>query len=177
MADDGLRRPDLYNPAVGIRLSVGADHRGVELAERLCESLRHDGHEVELFVPPKGESCDYPEVAWRVSRRVVDGGAELGVLICGSGVGMCIAANKVKGIRAASVHDEITAEICRSHNDANVICVSADLLGRALVEKIVNLCIKTRFSGGRHARRLNKILAMEAGQDPTTVANGADRAD
>lgn len=157
-----------------MRLSIGADHRGVELAERVCESLRRDGHEVELFVPPKGESCDYPEVAWRVSRRVVDGGAELGVLICGSGVGMCIAANKIKGIRAASVHDEITAEISRSHNDANVICVSADLLGRALVEKIVNLCIKTRFSGGRHTRRLRKILAIEAGDDPTSMKDSGE---
>jgi ribose 5-phosphate isomerase B len=148
----------------------------VELAERVCESLRRDGHEVELFVPPKGESCDYPEVAWRVSRRVVEGAAQLGVLICGSGVGMCIAANKIKGIRAASVHDEITAEISRSHNDANVICVSADLLGRALVEKIVNLCINTHFSGGRHTRRLQKILAIEAGEDPTTMTAAGNHA-
>ena len=129
-----------------------------------------------MFIPPKGESCDYPEVAWRVSKRVVDGGAELGVLICGSGVGMCIAANKIKGIRAASVHDEITAEISRSHNDANVICVSADLLGRALVDKIVNLCIRTPFSGGRHTRRLQKILAIEAGEDPTLVSGSGDNA-
>lgn len=148
----------------------------MELAERVCESLRRDGHEVELFVPPKGESCDYPEVAWRVSRRVVEGAAQLGVLICGSGVGMCIAANKIKGIRAASVHDEITAEISRSHNDANVICVSADLLGRALVEKIVNLCINTHFSGGRHTRRLQKILAIEAGEDPTSMTAAGDHA-
>lgn len=148
----------------------------MELAERVCESLRRDGHEVELFVPPKGESCDYPEVAWRVSRRVVEGAAQLGVLICGSGVGMCIAANKIKGIRAASVHDEITAEISRSHNDANVICVSADLLGRALVEKIVNLCINTHFSGGRHTRRLQKILAIEAGEDPTTMTAAGNHA-
>lgn len=148
----------------------------MELAERVCESLRRDGHEVELFVPPKGESCDYPEVAWRVSRRVVDGAVQLGVLICGSGVGMCIAANKIKGIRAASVHDEITAEISRSHNDANVICVSADLLGRALVEKIVNLCINTHFSGGRHTRRLQKILAIEAGEDPTSMTAAGEHA-
>lgn len=129
-----------------------------------------------MFVPPKGESCDYPEVAWRVSRRVVDGAVQLGVLICGSGVGMCIAANKIKGIRAASVHDEITAEISRSHNDANVICVSADLLGRALVEKIVNLCINTHFSGGRHTRRLQKILAIEAGEDPTSMTAAGEHA-
>lgn len=157
-----------------MRLALGADHRGAELAERVCESLRRDGHDVELFAPPKGEMCDYPEVAWKVSRRVVDGQAEMGVLICGTGVGMCIAANKIKGVRAASVHDEITAEISRSHNDANVICVSADLLGPTLVEKIVNLCIRTQFADGRHARRLRKILAMEAGQDPATVEdNGA----
>lgn len=158
---------------MGIRLALGADHRGAELAERVCESLRRDGHEVDLFVPPKGESCDYPEVAWQVARRIVDGQAEMGVLVCGSGVGMCIAANKMKGIRAASVHDEITAEISRSHNDANVICVSADLLGPALVEKIVSLCIRTKFAGGRHARRLSKILAIEAGADPSTVVETA----
>jgi ribose 5-phosphate isomerase B len=154
---------------VSFRIAIGADHRGAELAERLTESLRVDGRTVELIAPPRGESCDYPEVAWRVAQHVVGKRADMGVLICGSGVGMCIAANKIKGVRAASVHDEITAEISRSHNDANVICVSADLLGRALVEKIINLCINTQFSGGRHARRLSKILAIEAGQDPTTI--------
>lgn len=156
-----------------MKIAIGADHRGAELAERLTESLRLEGRIVELIAPPRGESCDYPEVAWRVSRLVVTGNVQMGVLICGSGVGMCIAANKIKGIRAASVHDEITAEISRSHNDANIICVSADLLGRALVEKIINLCINTQFSGGRHARRLQKILAIEAGCDPATVTDPA----
>jgi ribose 5-phosphate isomerase B len=91
------------------------------------------------------------------------------VLICGTGVGMAIAANKVKGVRAAVVHDELTAEISRSHNDANVLCMSADLLGQRLIEKIVDVWIATPFAGGRHARRVHKIEAIERGDDPASV--------
>lgn len=149
-----------------MKLAIGADHRGGEAAGRLAERLRTAGHEVELFVPPPGEPCDYPEPAWVVGNLVSGGSAALGVLICGTGVGMCIAANKIRGVRAASVHDEITAELSRSHTDANVICLSADLLGIKLIEKIVDLFLRTPFEGGRHSRRVEKIGAIEAGLDP-----------
>jgi len=149
-----------------MQLLIGADHRGAEAATRLGERLTTLGHQVRVVSPPAGEACDYPEQAWEVGNLVAKGDYEMGVLICGTGVGMCIAANKVKGVRAASVHDEITAELSRSHNDANVVCLSADLLGQRLIEKIVDLCIITPFSGGRHERRVAKIRTMEDGRDP-----------
>jgi ribose 5-phosphate isomerase B len=149
-----------------MKLMIGADHRGAEAANRLSERLMTLGHQVRVISPPPGEACDYPEPAWDVGKDVAAGACDMGILICGTGVGMCIAANKVAGVRAASVHDEITAELSRSHNDANVICVSADLLGQRLIEKIVDLFIATPFGGGRHERRVAKIKAMEQGRDP-----------
>lgn len=149
-----------------MKLAIGADHRGVEAAGRLADRLRAAGHQVDLLIPTPGEACDYPEPAYVVGTKVAKGDAERGVLICGTGVGMCIAANKIKGVRAASVHDEITAEISRSHTDANIVCVSADLLGLRLIEKIIDLFLQTPFEGGRHIRRVGKIHAIEAGQDP-----------
>jgi ribose 5-phosphate isomerase B len=98
---------------------------------------------------------------------VASGMADCGLLICGTGIGMSIAANKVKGIRAAVVHDEITAQISRSHNDSNVLCLSADLLGHRLIEQIIDAWLKTPFEGGRHARRLAKIRMIEEGRDPS----------
>ena len=104
-----------------------------------------------------------------MGKAVAEGRADLGLLICGTGIGMSIAANKIPGVRAAVVHDELTAQISRSHNDANVLCLSADLLGHRLIEQIVETWIKTPFEGGRHARRVHKIEAIERGEDPTTV--------
>jgi len=151
-----------------MNISIGADHRGFDVATRLAEFLRAGGHTIDMHVPPEGQSSDYPETAWLVGTQVSKGAAEMGLLVCGTGVGMCIAANKVPGIRAASVHDELTAELSRSHNDANVICLSADLLGLQLIERIVDLCIRTPFSGGRHARRIEKVALIEDGKDPRT---------
>ncbi len=152
-----------------MKLAIGADHRGVDVARRLSDSLTQAGHSVSLFLPPDGQSCDYPETAWEVGGVVSNGEAEMGVLVCGTGVGMCMAANKIKGVRAASVHDELTAELSRSHNDANVVCISADLLGLQLIERIVDLCLRTPFNGGRHARRLEKIAMIESGVDPRST--------
>lgn len=149
-----------------MKLAIGADHRGLEAATRLVEGLVAQNHQVDLHAPPKGQACDYPETAWTVGHAVANAQVEMGILICGTGVGMCIAANKINGVRAASVHDELTAEICRSHNDANVICISADLLGHQLIERIVEQWLNTSFTGGRHARRLEKIKLIEQGQDP-----------
>lgn len=148
---------------------MSADHRGAGAAKQVADRLRQEGHTVELVGDVGGQVVDYPEPAWQVGKTVADGRADLGLLICGTGIGMSIAANKVKGVRAAVAHDELTAQISRSHNDANVLCLSADLLGQRLIENIVEVWLKTPFEGGRHARRLHKITAIEEGKDPTRV--------
>lgn len=139
---------------------------------RLADRFRTEGYIVQLELPPAGQPCDYPDPAYLVGMSVAQDKADLGILICGTGVGMSMAANKIKGVRAALVHDEITAEISRSHTNANVICLSADLLGLRLIEKIIDLWLKTPFEGGRHQRRLAKIEAIEQGIDPRSLSNG-----
>ena len=134
-----------------------------------ADKLKNEGHQVLVLGDVSGEPCDYPEPAFKVANAVAKGDIELGVLICGTGVGVCIAANKVKGVRAANVHDEITAQLSRSHNNANILCLSADLLGQRLIEKIVDQWLATPFSGGRHTRRVDKIAAIEQGKDPSTI--------
>ncbi len=149
-----------------MRIAMSADHRGVSATRLLADKLKRDGHEVQIVGECAATVVDYPEPAYLVARAVAEGRADLGLLICGTGIGMSIAANKVKGARAAVVHDELTAQISRSHNDSNVLCLSADLLGQRLIENIVEIWIKTPFAGGRHARRVNKIRAIEEGKDP-----------
>jgi ribose 5-phosphate isomerase B len=153
-----------------MKLALSADHRGVGATRSLADRLRSQGHEVVVLGSMSGETCDYPDPAYTVGHAVARGEAERGILLCGSGIGMSIAANKVKGVRAALVHDELTAEMSRSHNDANVVCMSADLLGQRLIEKIVDIWLSTPFQGGRHERRVKKIHAIENGTDPATLA-------
>src|SRR5438067_6020476 len=144
-----------------MKIVVGSDHRGFEAKQRLAESLRRQGHEV-LDVGTQGrDSVDYPDYAFEVARAVGEGRAERGILICGTGVGMTIAANKVAGVRAAPCHDSITAEMSRRHNDANVLCLSADLLGEDLIDRMVRIWLATDFEGGRHARRVEKLMRIE----------------
>jgi ribose 5-phosphate isomerase B len=152
-----------------MRIALGADHRGAPSIAGLVDKLKHEGHEVILCADCPGQVCDYPERAYKVARTVAGGQADAGILICGTGIGMSIAANKIKGIRAAVVHDELTAQLSKSHNDANIICMSADLLGQRLIEKISEVWLATKFEGGRHARRVRKISAIEAGLDPSTI--------
>jgi ribose 5-phosphate isomerase B len=114
--------------------------------------------------PESSESVDYPDFAFQVARAVGSGQVERGILICGTGIGMCIAANKVRGVRAAPCHDSITAEMSRRHNNANLLCLSADLLGEELIDRMLKIWLETEFEGGRHARRVDKITAFEAGQ-------------
>lgn len=149
-----------------MRIALGSDHRGVDAVRQLADQLARDGHQTQVFIPASGESCDYPEPAFKVASAVAGSAADRGVLICGTGIGMSIAANKVHGARAAVVHDELTAQLSRSHNDANIICLSGDLLGQRLIEKVVGLFLKTEFEGGRHARRVEKIAAIERGESP-----------
>lgn len=147
-----------------MRIAIGSDHRGFEAKRRLVNTLRQLGHEV-IDVGAEGtESVDYPDYAFQVAIRVSRGEADRGILICGTSIGMCIAANKVRGVRAAPCHDSITAEMSRRHNDANVLCLSADLLGEELIDRMVRIWLETEFEGGRHARRVEKVAKIEREQ-------------
>jgi ribose 5-phosphate isomerase B len=147
-----------------MKIAIGSDHRGYEAKRRLVPMLRQLGHEVIDAGPDGVESVDYPDFADAVAKRVSSGEVERGILICGTGIGMCIAANKVKGVRAAPCHDSITVEMSRRHNDANVLCLSADLLGDELIGRLVRIWLETDFEGGRHARRVDKIKRIEGEQ-------------
>lgn len=153
-----------------MRIALGADHRGREVCAHLAEMLARLSHEVEVVETPDLPICDYPDVAYAVARRVADGRADRGILVCGSGLGMSIAANKLDGIRAAPVHDEVTADMSRRHNDTNVLCLAADMLGHRIIDRIVQTWLNTPFEGGRHARRVAKINAIEQGIDPSTIS-------
>ncbi len=144
-----------------MNIAIGSDHRGVEAKRRLVASLQQQGHTVIDIGTNAHESVDYPDLAFEVAQRVSKGTAERGILICGTGIGMCIAANKLRGVRAAPCHDRITAEMSRRHNDANVLCLSADLLGEELIDRMVRIFLETPFDGGRHARRVEKIGKIE----------------
>lgn len=159
-----------------MKIGLGADHRGAASARQLMDRLTALGHEVSAYSSLSGDFCDYPLPAHKLGHAVAGGQVDRGVLICGTGIGMCIAANKVKGVRAALAHDELTAEISRTHNDANILCLSADLLGQRLIEKICEVWLNTPFQGGRHARRLEEITAIEQGQDPATLAHSTGSA-
>jgi ribose 5-phosphate isomerase B len=144
-----------------MRIAIGGDHRGFEAKRRINAAVQVLGHAIEDMGTDSRESVDYPDLAFRVAEAVGSGRAERGILICGTGIGMAIAANKVRGVRAAPCHDSITAEMCRRHNDANVLCLSADLLGEELIDRMVRIWLETAFEGGRHARRVEKITRYE----------------
>ncbi|GAB4521089.1 MAG: ribose 5-phosphate isomerase B [Phycisphaerales bacterium] len=145
---------------------IGADHRGLSAAKHLVDHLRGQGVDVRLIAPEDGSPRDYPDIAYEVARSVATGEFPEAVLICATGVGMAIAANKVPGVRAAVVHDELTSELSKSHNHANIVCMSADLLGDRLMAKIVDIWRQTQKGGGRHERRVSKIGIIESGADP-----------
>ncbi|MEQ9208139.1 MAG: ribose 5-phosphate isomerase B [Phycisphaerales bacterium] len=149
---------------------IGSDHRGNTAAKQILETIKNLGHDGWIEGSCDDQPCDYPEKAWQVGQQVTSGKADRGVLICGTGIGMSIAANKIDGLRAALVHDELTAQLSRSHNDANILCLSADLLGARLMDKIVEVWIGTPFEGGRHQRRIDKITEIEHGRDPSVAA-------
>jgi len=144
-----------------MKIAIGSDHRGYDAKRRIIVLLQQLGHEVEDVGPFGNESVDYPDFALQVASAVGEQRVERGILICGTGIGMCIAANKVRGVRAAPCHDSITAEMSRRHNNANVLCLSADLLGDELMNRMVRIWLETEFEGGRHARRVDKIVRFE----------------
>ena len=148
-----------------MRISIGSDHRGFHVKAKLVSLLAQLGHEVSDVGSSSGtESVDYPDIASLVSARVSRGEVERGILVCGTGIGMSIAANKFPGVRAAACYDEIMADICRRHNDVNVLCLSGDLLGERPIDNLVKIWRQTEFEGGRHARRLGKIYEIERGE-------------
>ena len=144
-----------------MRIAVGSDHRGYHLKEKILGVLKSAGHETSDAGAAGDESVDYPDYASVVAKQVSEGGVDRGILICGTGIGMAIAANKYPGVRAAPCTDEVTAEISRRHNDLNILCLSADLLSPRVVERMVDVWIKTEFEAGRHARRVEKIADIE----------------
>jgi ribose 5-phosphate isomerase B len=145
-----------------MKIAIGSDHRGFDAKGRILSILHQLGHETFDAGPHGRDSVDYPDFAFEVARAVGEGRADRGILICGTGIGMCIAANKVRNVRAAPCHDCITAEMSRRHNDANVLCLSADLLGEGLIERMVRIWLETEFESGRHARRVEKITRFES---------------
>lgn len=150
-----------------MKIALGADHRGHAMKEKVVALLSDSGHEVLDMGTNSRTSVDYPDVAYPAAKAVADGKAERGILICGSGIGMDICANKVPGIRAALCHDELTAQMSRRHNDANILCLASDITSEDLVRNIINSWLKTEFeSGGRHARRVKKMSWIEQGKDP-----------
>ena len=146
-----------------MKIAFGNDHRGVGVKTRVVGLLRDLGHEIVDFGANGTASVDYPDSALQVGEAVGSGTAERGLLICATGHGMCIAANKVHGVRAVNCRDQLDTELSRRHNDSNVLCLSADLIGEEQIEKMVRAWLQTEFEGGRHARRLEKISAFEQG--------------
>jgi ribose 5-phosphate isomerase B len=144
-----------------MKIALGADHAGFELKERIRQHLLKQGVDVKDQGTNSGESVDYPDFARLVGEEVARKNADWGILVCGSGIGMAMAANKVPGIRAARATSELEAQLSREHNDANVLTVGARLSDEATALKIVDRWLQTPFAGGRHARRVEKIAALE----------------
>jgi len=144
-----------------LKIALGADHRGYQAKERVKTQLGTMGYEVLDFGTDSPASCDYPDAAYPACQAVTKGEAESAILFCGTGIGMSISANKVRGIRAALCHDEFSAEMARRHNNANILCLPADLIGDELTRRIVEVWLKSRFEGGRHERRIRKITEFE----------------
>ena len=139
-------------------IAVGSDHAGFELKEILKEHLRERGMEVLDSGTFSDESCDYPDYAKKVAENLLEKKAQLGVLVCGTGIGMSIAANKIKGIRAAVLSDEFSAQATRSHNDANILCLGARVIDARKAQELLDIFLDTPFSGEeKHIRRINKL--------------------
>jgi len=150
-----------------MRIALASDHAGFQLKDHLARSLAAAGHDVTDLGTDSTESVDYPAFAEHAARAVADGEADKGVLVCGSGNGVAIVANKVAGVRAVNAHDVEEAEMCRRHNDANVVTLSGAHLAPAQADAIVATFLATDFDGGRHARRVDQITAIESATGAT----------
>lgn len=142
-------------------LAIGCDHGGYELKQEVIKHLEERGVPYKDYGTFSTESVDYPDYALKVCEAITSGEAERGILICGTGIGMSMAANKVKGIRAAVCHDTFSAEFTRRHNDANVLCMGGRVVGPGLACKVVDAYLDNEFEGGRHQRRVDKITEIE----------------
>lgn len=147
-----------------MRIAVGSDHRGVSMRAKIIDVLNNLDQEVVDVGTKEDKSVDYPDVAALVARKVSRGEVDRGILVCGTGLGMAIVANKFPGVRAAPCHDSVTAELSRRHNDLNVLCLSGDILGERLVDRLIETWLNTEFEGGRHLRRVEKVKAIERGE-------------
>ena len=144
-----------------MKIAMGADHGGFSLKETIKQHLEEQGHEVLDLGTYDTASCHYPVYAEKVARAVAAGQAERGILVCGTGIGMSIAANKIPGIRAAAVSDCFTAQATREHNDANILCLGARVIGEGLAMELVHAFLENEFEGGKHARRVAMIAELE----------------
>jgi RpiB/LacA/LacB family sugar-phosphate isomerase len=151
-----------------MKISIGADHAGFGLKQKIKQMLEQAGMSVDDRGTDSTESVDYPDFALKVGEEVSHGRADCGILVCGTGIGMAIAANKVPGIRAANVTTEHEAQLSREHNDANILALGARVLDEPTALKIVNLWLHTQFVGGRHLGRVQKIAAIERQEQQTT---------
>ncbi len=154
-----------------MKIALASDHRGFEAKQQIKAILTQLGHECIDFGTNDSHPVDYPDTAYAAAMAVSNKQADRGMLICATGLGMSIVANKIKGIRAVLCHDELSAQISRDHNDANVLCLSGDQVNEVLLRKIVEVWLDTNFAGGRHQRRVNKITAIEEGKDPRDIKN------
>jgi ribose 5-phosphate isomerase B len=152
-----------------MKIALAADHRGQAAKEKIAVLLSEQGHDVLDLGTNSARSCDYPDLAYPAAMAVASGEVERAITVCGSGIGMTICANKVAKVRAALCHDELTAQMSRRHNDANVLCLASDVMGDELMRRIVLSWLDTDFDGGgRHERRVRKITWIEIGKDPST---------
>jgi ribose 5-phosphate isomerase B len=149
-----------------MKIALGSDHRGYDIKQQIMSIATELGHECIDFGTSDNNPVDYPDLAYLAAMAVSKKEADRAILACATGIGMSMAANKVKGIRAALCHDELSAQISRDHNNANVLCLSAEQVGVVLLRKMVEVWLNTDFSGGRHERRVRKIEAIEEGKDP-----------
>ncbi len=152
-----------------MKIAVGSDHRGFDIKQQIMAIATELGHECIDVGTGDNNPVDYPDLAYLAATAVSKKEADRAILACATGIGMSMSANKVKGIRAALCHDELTAQISRDHNNSNVLCLSADQVGVVLLRKMVEVWLSTEFSGGRHERRVRKIAAIEEGKDPREI--------
>ena len=144
-----------------MKISMASDHGGFELKESLKEWLTEQGHEVCDYGCHSKDSCDYPDFAGPAARAVADGACERGIVICTTGIGVSISANKVKGVRCALCSEPWSAEMTRRHNDANMLALGGGMIGPNMAERIVDVFLSTAFEGGRHQRRVDKVMSIE----------------
>ena len=144
-----------------MKIAIGADHAGFSLKEKLRQKLAQDGHEVVDFGTASDASCDYPDFAQPVARDVAQGRSDRGILVCSTGIGMAMAANKIDGVRAAPAQSDDEVKFTREHNDANVLTLGAKYLDENRAIELINIFLNTEFAGGRHARRVAKIAQLE----------------